>query len=178
MKRIYGSVASATLLIWSLSMAHAAPTAPDEAQKTIQEVDTLAANVSDAAYELKEKAFNHLGTDVLASGLTKVKTDVNRIVTDLRALDAERAVLSDWEVQALDQIEPLMNTIASDTATAIITFNTERDHLWASPYVDTTAAISKNAADVAAKLREYVKLANAQQKEQQLKYQLGEAASH
>jgi hypothetical protein len=71
-----------------------------------------------------------------------------------------------------------MQDVADKAEKAIQTFNTDRQRLWATSYVADATTISKDAGEVATLLRNYLKLAKAQQQELQLEHRLGEATGN
>ena len=179
MKRIYSVTASAALVAWSLAPANGAPKPKNEspsteAQVILAHIDGQSATIADTAFMLGEMAKAARDTELHFQGLAVIREDVNRIGSELRSLEAERDSLSGWEREALDQIVPLMHTVARSAQNAILTFNSQRSRLLVTDYVDDTALVSKDADEVATLLRGYLKLANAQEEESRLDHSLGE----
>lgn len=175
MKRFYSIAASAVLILWSTGALKAAPS--DEPRKTFQQIDALSSRISEEAYHLETMARTEHVISSHVEGLDILKEDVNRIEEDLRALNAERNLLSEWETKALDQISPLMHTVTVKTEEAIRAFNADSPRLSTSPYVEDTDTVFKDAGSVKTILHDYLKLAKVREKEHRLQQNLTETAS-
>jgi hypothetical protein len=180
MKRIYSLTASAVVMLWSLAPANAA-TKPQnespsaEAQAMLARIDATSAAIAETAYNLgvmakdqRRDPQSHL------EGLHELREDINKVGSELQALEAERSSLSEWESKALDQILPLIQDVAGNTEKALQTFNSDRQRLWATSYADDTATVSKEADQVATLLRDYLKLAKTREQESRIEQSLGE----
>jgi len=178
MNRIYCAAASAALVVWSVAPAHAAPKpnyTAAEAKVMFQQIGAWSADVAESAFRLSEMAKSERDPESHFEGLTVIREDINRIGSELQSLDAIRDSLSPWEAKALDQTLPLMHDAADNAEQAIQTFNSGRQHLWATAYVGDTAQISKDADKVSSILRGYLKLAKTRDQEGRLERSLGEA---
>lgn len=101
---------------------------------------------------------------------------INLIGSELQSLDNMRDSLSPWEAKALDQTLPLMREAADNAEKAIQTYNSDRQRLWATSYVDDTAHVFKDTDQVASMLRDYLKLAKIREREERLERGLGGAS--
>ena len=177
MNRIYSVAASAALILWSVAPVSGArkPDSPaTEAKGMFQQIDEWSADVAESAFRLNELAKDNRDPESHLEGLAVMREDINRIGSELQSLDAMRASLSPWEVKALDQTLPLMHDAADNAEKAIQTFNSDRQRLWATAYVDDTAQVYKDTDQVASLLRDYLKLANTRDREERLQHNLGE----
>jgi hypothetical protein len=177
---MFSLVAATALIALSVGPGFGArkPTvAPSTEAKTMfEQIDEWSGDVADAAFQLGEMAKSGRDPESHLEGLAVLRDDVNNIGGELRSLEAERGSLSEWEAKALDQIMPLMQDAADNAEQAIQTYNSGRQHLWSTSYPDETARIFKDTDQVAALLRNYLRLANTREKEQRLEHRLGEAS--
>jgi hypothetical protein len=183
MKRSNTLAASAALILWCLAPSYGAPKSKaespaTEAEATLEQIDNWSAAIADAADYLHDIAQRRLDPQSHLEGLDLLREDINKIGTDLNVLGAERDALAAWEAKALDQIMPLMLDAADNADKAIQTYNSDRARLWATSYADETAKVSKDAGDVTALLRDYLKLKKTQEKELRIEQSLGEAGQH
>ena len=179
MNRTYFLAASAALILWSAAPAPGAPkpeSQSTEAKAMFQQIDEWCADVADSAFRLSEMAKSNRDPESHLEGLTTMREDINRIGSELQSLDTMRDALSAWEVKALDQTLPLMHEAADNAEKAIQTYNSDRQQLWATSYVDDTAQVFKDTDQVASMLRDYLKLAKTREKEERLEHSLGEAS--
>jgi hypothetical protein len=180
MNRTIVFAASSAVILLSMSPSFGAPRSKTSAvsplgpEQTLQEIDALAIQVRDGADKLASIVRTQAGTESQVAQLNDIKEEVNRIGRDLRTLEDERGSLAPWEVKALGQIEPLLVTVAQNANQAIRTFNSERQHLWATSYFDNAQTVSKDAKQVAALLRDYLTLSKDRQEEMRLEQRLGD----
>lgn len=179
MKRVNFLAAAAALTMWSLAPAHAAPKSKAEspatgAEATLEQIDVWSAAVSDAAFKLNDMAIRQLDPGGQMEYLDILRVDINKIGSDLKALEAERDSLAPWETKALDQILPLMQDAASNTEKATEIYNSDRQHLWTTAYVGDTERVSQDTEKVATLLHDYLKLEKMQEKELPIAQNLGE----
>jgi hypothetical protein len=179
MKRIYPLTASAVVMLWSLASANAATKPKNEspsteAQVMFAQIDATSTAIAETAYNLGVMAKDQRDPQSHLEGLRDLREDINKVGSELQALEAERSSLSEWESKALDQILPLMQDVAGNTEKALQTFNSDRQRLWATSYVDDTATVTKEADQVATLLRDYLKLARTREKESRIEQSLGE----
>src|SRR5215831_12523476 len=112
------------LILCTIPFAHAstasANEAPaDRARAVFQQIESSAGNVAETAWRLENLARAGRSPESHLDGLDTLKEDVNRIGSELRSLEAERASLTPWEGQALDRSVSLMTDIAKDADSAI-----------------------------------------------------------
>jgi hypothetical protein len=156
------SVASATVITLGLSLGQAGArmhrTGNDDATKTLQEIETLAADAEDQADQLVHVSENpNLSPYAHMERLNAMKGDVNRMGRDLAALEAERDTLPKWEQEAVDQTEPLLKEAAKNTENAIEYLNENRTQLWTPDYRSYASNIYDESNQIAKSLKGYLK---------------------
>jgi hypothetical protein len=103
-----------------------------------------------------------------------MKSDVNNIGRELGSVEAERGSLDEWENKAFDEILPLMEEIAANTQKIILTYASDRSHLWATSFYEDSAKVFNEAQEVKGLLDGYLKLASVHQQEQRLESKVAE----
>ena len=171
---------SAAAILWSLAPAYSAPKGRVDssslpAEATLQQIDRLSSGLAEQAYDLEMFAQQNRDAESHLEGLDLMKDDINQIGKDLSHLESERASLAPWEAKAVDQIFPLMSDAASKAQSAIETYDSGRQHLWATSYPADTESVSSDAGKVASILHDYLKLKQARESETRIEQDLGEA---
>ena len=179
MRPIFTLTVSAALTLWSLVPAQGAPGIKNEspsrqAQKILASVDASSLEIAETAEHLNDEAIRQRDAEAHLEGLQILRTDINKIGDELRALEAERSSLAPWEAKALDEVSPLLHDAAVNADQAIQTYSSERGHLFASSYMEDTEKISRDANKAATLLRNSLKLARTREKESKLEQSLGE----
>jgi uncharacterized protein YoxC len=182
MKAIFSVTASAALIAFTLSVGEASPwrtasSASTHAEYTLQQVADQAASIQDAADNLQSLAQTDADIQSHMGGLQSMKDDVNKIGTELRALQAERNTLPEWQTKALDESSVKMSEIASRVEKAILTFNSSRTHLWNTSYQEDLGKVFADAGQVTSLLDNHLKLAVVQQQEHRLENKVGNLAN-
>lgn len=177
MNRIYSVAVSAALIVWALPLAQARSKPKDasaavQAMAIFERIDASSAEIADVAGQLEERSKGQGDWEMHLEGLATLKQDVNSIGRELSSLDAERASLASWEVEALDRTTSLMHDVATNTEKAIETYNSDRSHLWATSYRTDTAKAAEEADQVKTLLTGYLKLAKAREREDRLEHDL------
>jgi hypothetical protein len=97
------------------------------------------------AFLMKSFAQNDEDSALQLEDLRHLKDKVNTIGREIAALEKQRANLTECQAKALDSLLPAVQFVAAESTAAIKTFNTNRNHLFASAYVDETEQILKDA---------------------------------
>ena len=173
MKAIYSATVSTALALFSASLGQAAsksendsPTA--QARTMLVQVDSWSASLADAADRLSMKAKLKEDPQSQVEDLDILRNDVNRIGRDLRILEAKQGSLAGWESSAVSETVPLMREIAMNTEKAIETFQSDRNHLWTTPYSEETTRVFEDAERVKELLDGHLKLAAIREQEQRI----------
>jgi hypothetical protein len=173
MKRIYSAAALVALMVFSVSLGQAASKPTDDspalqARTMLQEIDSWCANIADTADRLSLKTKIPADTESDVEALVTLKNEVNKIGRDLRVLKFGQSDLDKWESNAVDEILPLMQEVASNAEKAIQTFNSDRNHLWTTAFPVETAKVFEDAERVKELLDGHLKLAKAREEEQRI----------
>lgn len=94
-----------------------------------------------------------------AAQMEMIKSNFDMVNRNLQALDRERPSLAPWEVQALEQVVPLLKDAADADTKAIQYFNENPLNLTALSYRNYAEQIYDDASRADAKLGESLKLA-------------------
>jgi hypothetical protein len=170
------SIASALLIVSSLSMAQAA--SATSAKETLKDIQESALAAASEAEHLEQFIANPaLSPEAHSGELIALKEEVNRMGRDAGSLEAERDSLAPWEQQALDKTMPLLKETAANTENAIEYFNENRTHLWGDNYREYASNISRNSEQITKTLKDYLKYAKAHDQERRLEQILGAAGN-
>ncbi len=140
-----------------------------EAANLFSQVQREAADVADRADQLNLLASdNETSWQAQATGLSRIKGDVNRIAGQMCRLESIRRVTAPWEQKAIDRLAVRERELA-DTTGAMITFlNQHHQELWLPAYRNYATALYQNANATAHSLQESVQYAKAHQQELQM----------
>jgi hypothetical protein len=179
MKRIDFVIASAALVVFSVSVGHAAPKAKDDSPATqarvvFENVDAWSGSIANMAEQLQMFPKGDKDSPTPFEWLYTMKNDVNNIGRELRSVEAERGSLDEWENKAFDEILPLMEEIAANTQKTILTYASDRNRLWATSFYEDAAKVFNEAQEVKGLLDGYLKLASVHQQEQRLESKVAE----
>ena len=176
MNRIYSVAAATVFILWALPMVQARSkkdaSVAAQARGIFEQIETSSAEIADVAEQLEERSKGTTDPEIHLEGLDTLRFDVNSIGHELKALDAERASLAPWEIEALDRTTSLMQDVAANAEKAIETYNTDRNHLWSTSYPAVTGKASDEADQVKTLLTGYLKLAKAHQQMDRLEHDL------
>jgi hypothetical protein len=180
MKQLTSLAATAAVILWSMALAHAATKPATESSRRLEKaaferIDEWCTTVSEAADNLGYLATRQADPESHLDDLDIVQSDINRIGKELTILEDERNSLADWEVQALDQILPLMHDAAEHAEKAIRVYNSERPRLWATSYADDAGKVATDTGRAANLIRDYLRLQTAHNRELRIERDLGEA---
>jgi hypothetical protein len=178
MKAIYSATVSDALALFSVSLGQAASKPKDDsptaqARTMLVQVESWSGSLADTADRLSMKAKLKEDPQGQVYELDVLKNDVNKIGRDLRILEAEQGSLAGWESSAVDETLPLMREIAVNTEKAIQTFQSDRSHLWTTPYSEETTKIFEDAERAKELLDGRLKLAAVREQEQRIEGALG-----
>lgn len=177
MRRIYTAAASVALIMFSGPAGQAAWKPKDEsptvqARTMLEQVESLSGSLAVTADGLSMRAKSQADPQSELDALNDIKDDVNQMGRDLRILEREQAELDKWESDAVDEIMPLMQNVAANTDKAIQTFQSDRNHLWATAFPAETAKVSDDAERVKELVDGHLKLAKVREQEQRLENKL------
>jgi hypothetical protein len=172
MTTTYCAAFSAALAVFCAS-GQAAPKPKDnspttQARNMIEQMDVLSDSIRNTGDRLATTAKGPEDPEGQLERLDTIKEDVNKIGRELRLLQAEQGSLAEWQGQTIDEVLPLMREIAANTDQAIQTYNSNRNHLWATSFPEETARIFENAKRATELLDGQLKLAAVREQEQRL----------
>ena len=158
---------SAILMTLSLPLAHAgvrmagtitvADLAKETlAKKTLKQAQASAAVVAGEADELRQVGTSMCSPDWHVEKLTALKREVNRMGQEISSLRSERESISPWERQAVDEVLPLLQAIATNAQGAIQYFNENRDRLWVETYREYVDGVWHGSDQMAKVLKSYL----------------------
>lgn len=137
--------------------------AVDKAKLDSEEVSKLLADAKSEAFELKHDAeimesFSHskLSWESHARVIEQIKEHVNAVGRLETKLRNARVTASPWQEQAIDQITPLLNELATYTEAAINHLNANRARLHSTEYQDYLKANYEVASELAALVTDFV----------------------
>jgi hypothetical protein len=174
MNRIFTTTAAAFLITVGTASAQTGATkqatapAAKDAQSMLALIDQQTAQISDNAFLMKQAVDQTDQFEYQSDLLDQVRDEVNRVGRELGVLQTEQGSLAPWEATAVDQVVPVMHSVAMESTEAINTFNADSTKLFASNYVAETDEISKDADRAQTLLHDDIKLANVKAKEAHL----------
>jgi vacuolar-type H+-ATPase subunit I/STV1 len=171
---------SAAVTLWSVAPVFSAPKIKDEspaagARTILSRIDHSSSEIEDAAFLVNNQAAHGQEPEGQLADLAVLKDDINKIGSELRTLEAERGSLSEWEAKALDEVTPLYLDAAAKVNDAILTYNQDRQGLFATAYLGDTEQVNKDAQKAATVLHDYLKLAQTRTRVSKIEEGLGES---
>ena len=168
MNRIHFAAVSTALIMCELPLVQARAksgeaSAAAQGIAIFEQIEATSDEISEVAWQLGERSKGPVDSEVYRGSLDMLKSGVNAIGRELKTLDAERASLAPWEVEALDRTTSLMMDVAASTENAIETYNSNQNRLWTTSYPAFTEKASEEAHQVKIILSGYLKLAKAHQ---------------
>ena len=127
------------------------------AKKNLTRAQASAGAVADEADQLRRIANPMFSPDSHRDKLTALKGKVNRMGQEISSLRAERDSISPWEQQAVDEVLPLLQATATNTASAIAYFNENTDRLWMETYRDYVDRVWQGSDQIAKVLKIHLK---------------------
>jgi hypothetical protein len=174
MNRIFTTAAAAFLMTVGTASAQTgatkqatAPTAKD-AVSMLERIDQQSAEISDNAFLMNLAIDQSDNFEYQSDLLGQLREEVNQVGRELAVLQGERQSLAPWEATAVDQVVPVMHSVAMESTEAINTFNADSDKLFASNYATETDEISKDADRAQTLLHDDIRLANVKATEARL----------
>lgn len=174
MNRIFTTAAAAVLMAAGTASAQtpapnqATDPAAKDAITTLKLIDQQSAEISNNAFLMNMAVDRTDDFDYQSDLLNQVRDEVNRVGRELDVLQAERGSLAPWQAAAVDQVAPVMHSVAMESTDAIRTFNSDSTKLYASNYAIETDQISKDADKANSLLHGDIKLASLRATENRL----------
>jgi hypothetical protein len=170
MNRLLTLTSAAVLMAASVDAAYAAPNTGDQlsakdakaAEASLKLMDRQVAAISDNAFVMNQAIDRTDDMEFQADRLAYLRDQVNRVGQEIAVIEGERDSLPQWQTDAVGQITPVLQDVASEATQAINTFQADKGRLFASDYGTETKEISDNAGKAAQHLHYDLKLANAE----------------
>jgi hypothetical protein len=173
MNRIFTTAAAALLSVGTAfaqtgAVKQATAPAAKNAQSMLKLIDQQSADISDNAFLMKQAVNQTDNFEYQSDLLSQLRQEVNQVGRELGVLQAEQGSLAPWEAAAVDQVMPVMHSVAMESTEAINTFNADSDKLFAGNYPTESNEISKDADRAQTLLHDDIKLANVKATETRL----------
>jgi len=130
----------------------------DSAQvtKLLADAKAQAASAANDAELLQSYTRSTLSLESHASQIEKIRTHVNDLGRTVSEMKAARGVASNWQQQAIDRIDPLLQEMADSLSTTIKHMNDNPSRIHMQPYRDYAAATYDFANRTAEVIRDFV----------------------
>ncbi len=175
-----GFLAVATLLmVGSIALSPAAQAAAIATENS-GEVAELLTDARRAAFQLERDAMEmetftrspRLSWYSHTAKITRVKDHVNNVSRLFTKLDAARSTAAPWQQQAIDQIEPILKQLVTNTTAAIEHINENQGNLHDSSYKDYLVANYEASTELRELIADFVDYGEATEKVQALDQKL------
>jgi hypothetical protein len=181
MKKIGYMTASAAMIAAFLTPAFGAPKPFSQspartAQASFAHIQEQFSDISDRAFRLRELSMHDADLRRETDALQALKTDVNKVAGEVKALEAERGSLPEWQDKALSEITPMLAGVADSVTRAIQEFNVCRPGPGTNSWLTETVKVSRQAGAVSELLGNKLKIAKALDKDHRLERDLSEHA--
>lgn len=149
--------AAAMLGVLSLSAAFAPAQNSDstEINNLLKQVKTHAVSAEDDAQTLESYSFSAMGFQSHANRLTQIKEHANDLIADFNKLGELRSSGSPWQQEAIDRIQPLLQSMSSQMTGTINHLNQNQSQVNMPPYRDHVKATSKLMTKTARLIADY-----------------------
>lgn len=166
------NMTAAALLASGVALA-GAKTSNQPAMQLLQDVERNTRRIVVHADEMNSLERNQPFPEASFSfDFSRIKDDVNQAGATLRELEAQRATLQPWEKHALDQVEPLLASVASNESKVIQFYNEHRPYLTNPEFNGYVANIYQDSDRADKILSEYLRLAKLRSEEHRLTSEL------
>ena len=147
---------------------------PDSAR-----INTLLQNAKEHAVQANEDAEkiesytrSRLHWRSHADQIEKMRVNINELGKDVGALSAARAEGSPWQQEAIDDIDPLLKSMADHLSAMIQHLSDNQSHVHMPPYVDYARANYQLSSKLLAMINDYVDYAEAKSTAEALEQKL------
>lgn len=175
MNRSFLTFASAALLTVSASLPVAASRKDSRADTTLLRDVALEAHrvayISDQLEAAYRAPTELRGTYI--SDLEQTRREINQAGDELRRLESDRPALTPWERQALDQVEPLLASVARNETRLILYYNEHRPNLANPEFKHLIEQVRADSRQAARLLDDYFKLDKVRKSESRILKTLG-----
>jgi hypothetical protein len=135
-----------------------------ETSDLLKQVRDGAIQLSKDSDQLVSLSRSNVSRASYASSLDRIKAHINRTGEQLAKLETLKNEAAPWQRAAIDRITPIAQELATNTSAAIAHINDSPNHLYAPDYRNTLLAIAEDAREMKNNLSDFLSLAEAQQK--------------
>jgi signal transduction histidine kinase len=142
--------------------------ADNEASDLLKQIQTQAVQLSKDSATLASFSRSSLSRQSHAAYLNMVKQHINQTGRDLGRLEEIKSYAAPWQQQAINQLVPLAQQVASNTEAAINYLNENPNYLFAPTYAQTLEAIAGSASEMKDRVNDFLDIAATNQKANEL----------
>lgn len=143
-----------------------------EASKLLKQVRAGAFNLTKDADTLESLSRMRVARESYVQSLRLVKEHINKTGEQLARLQAIKGETAPWQQAAIDHITPIAAEIAANTEAAINHMNESPNYLYSPEYQTTLSAIANDAKEMRNSVNDFLSLAAAQQKVDELQMKI------
>jgi predicted alpha/beta hydrolase family esterase len=142
--------------------------AADEASNLLKQIQSDAVQLSRTGETLAANSQSGLSRGSQAIYLNTVRQQINQTGENLARLEMIKADSAPWQQQAITQLIPITQQLASDTEAAINHLNENPQYLFAPTYTQSLQAIAGGASDLKDRVNGFLSVAAIDRKADQL----------
>ncbi|MGA8598840.1 MAG: hypothetical protein WB676_29325 [Bryobacteraceae bacterium] len=148
-----------------------------EVTDLLKQVRASAAELSKDGDQLTGLMRSNVSRASYAASLDRIKSHINKTGDQLAQLEELKNEAAPWQQDAIDRITPLAREIATNTELAINHINEVPNNFYAQSYKDTLQAIADDAKQMKQNVSDFLDMAAAQQKADELQMKLASSNS-
>lgn len=148
-----------------------------EATDLLKQVRANAAQLSRDGDQLTGLMRSNVSRASYAASLDRIKAHINKTGGQLAQLQELKNEAAPWQQEAIDRITPLARQIAANTEWAINHINELPSNVYAQNYKETFEAIADDSRLMMQNVSDYLEMAAAQQKADELQMKLASSNS-
>jgi len=143
-----------------------------EINDLLKQVRDSAIQLSTDSDQLVSMARSNVSRISYGNSLERIKAHINTTGERLAKLEALKSEGAPWQQAAIDRITPIAQALASHTEAAIEYTNEAPRHLYSPVYRSTLAAIADNAREMKGSVSDFLNLAAAQERVDDLRMKI------
>lgn len=174
MTKVRRFAAAAVLLGVALFLPGWTPAYGDSAQvsQLLEQARTSATQLNRDSNDMASYAGSRLSWEGHAQQINRIKEHINKSGEILAKLHEQRDGAEPWQQEAIDQITPMLQKLASNTESIINHLN-DRQQTWHPEYEGYLKSNAETAQDLSTLIRDYVDYGKARSKTESLGKSLG-----
>jgi hypothetical protein len=135
-----------------------------EASKLLKQIRAGAFQLTKDTDTLESLSRMRVSRESYVQSLELVKAHINKTGEQLARLQAIKGDVAPWQQAAIDHIAPIAVELAANTEAAINHINESPNYLYSPEYQSTLSAIANDATEMRNSISNFLNLAAAQQK--------------